>query len=214
MTYRVDNIPFCLKPLFWLYGYVLGFLLYALILLLRFTCRIRFEGEEFLRKHPTVILCSWHENAPAGFVVLRRLISGPQVWMGHPAWYMKPVHVLVWLVGVRRLLLGSTGYEGREAATNLVKYLQEGYSTLILPDGPYGPPKELKKGALHMAAQSNVPLVGVQFRVSKGYVLRSWDKKRFPYPFSRITVKYSQPIFVTPANLEEKSRELAEALGS
>ena len=134
--------------------------------------------------------------------------------MNHPAWYMKPIHVLLWLLGVRRLVLGSTGYEGREAATKLVKYLQEGYSAGIAPDGPYGPPKELKKGALHVAAQSHVPLVAVQFRLSNPYVSRSWDKKRFPYPFSQITVKYSQPIFVTPANLEEKSRELAEALGS
>jgi lysophospholipid acyltransferase (LPLAT)-like uncharacterized protein len=214
MAYRVDNIPFYLKPLFWLYGYALAFPLYAFILLVRVTCRIRFEGEEVLRNHPTVILCSWHENVPSGFVVLHRLIRGPQVWMNHPAWYMKPIHVVLWLLGVRRLVLGSSGYEGREAATKLVTYLQEGYSTLIMPDGPYGPPKELKKGALHAAAQSNVPLVGVQCRVSKAYVLRSWDKKRFPYPFSAITIKCSQPIFVTPANLEEKARELAEALGS
>ncbi len=134
--------------------------------------------------------------------------------MNHPAWYMKPVHVLIWLLGVRRLVLGSTGFEGKEAATELVKYLQEGYSTVILPDGPYGPPKELKKGALHMAAQSNVPLVGVQFGLSKAYVLSSWDKKRFPYPFSQIAVRYSQPIFVRPDNLEGKARELAEALGA
>jgi lysophospholipid acyltransferase (LPLAT)-like uncharacterized protein len=214
MSYRVDNIPFYLKPLFWLYGYVLAFLLYAFIMLLRVTCRIRFEGEEVLRDHPAVILCSWHENVPSGFVVLHRLIRGPQVWMNHPAWYMKPIHVLLWLLGVRGLVLGSTGYEGREAATKLVKYLQEGYSTLILPDGPYGPAKELKKGALHVAAQSNIPLVALQFRLSNPYVSRFWDKKRFPYPFSQIIVKYSQPIFVTPANLEEKSRELAEALGS
>lgn len=115
---------------------------------------------------------------------------------------------------MRRLILGSSGYEGREAATKLVKYLHGGYSTVILPDGPYGPAKELKKGALHVAAQSNIPLVAIQFRLSNPYVSRSWDKKRFPYPFSQITVKCSQPIFVAPANLEEKSRELAEALGS
>ncbi len=212
MAYRVDNIPFHLKPLFWLYGYVLGFLLYALVLLLRLTCRIRFEGQESLRNHPS-ILCSWHENVPSGFVVSHRF-PRPQAWMNHPAWYMKPIHVLIWLVGVRRLVLGSSGYEGKEAATKLVKYLQEGYSTVILPDGPSGPPKELKKGALHMAAQSNVPLVAMQFRVSKAYVFRSWDKKRYPYPFSQITVNYSQPIYVKPDNLEEKSRELAGALGS
>ncbi len=214
MAYRVDNIPSYLKPLFWLYGYVLGFVLYALVILLRLTCRIRFEGGEVLRNHPVVILCGWHENVPSGFVVLHRLIRGPQVWMNHPGWYMKPIHVTLWLLGVRRLVLGSTGHQGKDAATKLVKYLQEGYSTLILPDGPYGPPKELKKEALHLAAQSNVPLVALQFGLSNPYVSRSWDKKRFPCPFSQITVKYSQPIFVTVANLEERSRELAAALGS
>jgi lysophospholipid acyltransferase (LPLAT)-like uncharacterized protein len=211
MVYRVDNIPFLLKPPFWLCASVLGFLLYALVLLLRVTCRIRFEGEESLRNHPS-ILCSWHENVPSSFVVSHRFPQ-PQALMNHPAWYMKPIHVLIWLVGVRRLVLGSTGHDGKEAATQLANYLKQGYSTIILPDGPCGPPKELKKGALHMAAQSNVPLVGVQFRVSKAYVLRSWDKKKFPYPFSQITISYSQPIYVKPDNLEEKSRELAGALG-
>ncbi len=213
MAYRVDNIPFYLKPLFWLYGYVLGFALYVLIIMLRLTCQIKFEGAESVRGHPTVIFCTWHENTPSAVVVLRRS-RRLQIWMAHPAWYMEPVHVLLWLLGVKRLVLGSTGYEGREAATKLVKYLQEGYSAGIAPDGPYGPPKELKKGALHLSAQSKVPLVAVQFRLSKPFILRSWDKKRWPYPFSQITVKFSQPIFVTPANFEEKSRELAEALGS
>lgn len=212
MAYRVDNIPFHLKPLFWLYGYGLGFLLYAFVLLLRLTCRIRFEGEESLRNHPS-ILCSWHENTPIALVVSHRF-PRPQALMGHPAWYVKPIHVLIWLVGVRRLVLGSTGHDGKEAATELAGYLKQGYSTVILPDGPSGPAKELKKGALHMAAQSSVPLVAVQFRVSKAYVLDSWDKKKFPYPFSQITVNYSQPIYVKPDNLEEKSGELVGALGS
>ncbi len=211
--YRVDNIPLYVKPLFWLYGCVLGFLLYALVMLLRLTCQISFEGEESLRNHPTVILCSWHENTPSIFVVSHRF-SQPQVLMNHPAWYMKPVHVLIWLVGVRRLVLGSTGHEGKEAATKLVNYLKEGYSTVILPDGPNGPPKELKKGPLYIASQSKVPLVAMQVKISKAYVLNSWDQKRFPYPFSQITVNYSQPIFVSPDDIEDKSRELARALGS
>ncbi len=212
MAYRVDNIPLSLKPPFWLYGYVLGFLLYVFIMLMRVTCRIRFEGEGSLRNHPA-ILCCWHENVPSCFVVSHRFPQ-PLALLNHPAWYMKPIHIMIRLLGVKRLVLGSTGHHGKEAASQVASFLNQGYSTVIMPDGPYGPPKELKKGALHMAVQSNVPLVGVQFGLSKAYVLRSWDRKRFPYPLSQITVSYSQPIYVRSDNLEEKARELAEALGS
>lgn len=209
---RVDNIRLPLSPFFWLYGYGLGFLLYLLVLLLRFTCRIRVEGEELLRDHPGLIYCTWHQNIPCIFVAFHRL-RRPQAWMNHPAWFMKPIHVLLWLVGVRRLVLGSTGHNGKEAADRLVGDLRRGYSTLILPDGPHGPAQQLKKGALHMAAQAGLPIVALRVRLSRCFTLGTWDRKRIPYPGSRITLACSPPMFVREEDLEEGAAELGRALG-
>ncbi len=50
-------------------------------------------------------------------------------WMQHPSWYMKPVHVLLRLLGVERIILGSTGHSGREAAEHVVEYLRQDKGT-------------------------------------------------------------------------------------
>jgi hypothetical protein len=39
----------------------------------------------------------------------------------HPSWYMKPINVCMRLVGIDRIILGSTGHGGRAAAEQLVR---------------------------------------------------------------------------------------------
>ena len=58
-------------------------------------------------------------------------------FMQHPTWYMKPCHVLLGSMGVEKIILASTGHFGRKAADELVEYLKRGYSTVVMPDGPW-----------------------------------------------------------------------------
>ena len=96
---------------------------------------------------------------------------------------MKPCHVLLRLMGVEKIILGSTGHSGRKAADQLVEYLKRGYSTVVMPDGPNGPPFILKKGILHMSLQSGVPIVAMQFISSDYFEFNTWDRKKLSYPF-------------------------------
>jgi len=132
--------------------------------------------------------------------------------MQHPSWYMKAIHVVLRLIGVDKIILGSTGHSGREAADQLVEYLRRGYSTVIMPDGPAGPPCVLKKGILHMSMQSGVPIVAMQFSASKFFELKTWDRKKWPYPFSTIKMKIGIPIQITRDNLDEAPRRITAAL--
>jgi len=133
--------------------------------------------------------------------------------MQHPAWYTKPVAVLLSLIGVQRFILGSTGHDGRRAADELVTYLKDGYSTLIVPDGPHGPARTLKKGVLHIALQSGVPIVPLHISATKALRSSSWDRKMQPLPFSTIHVTVGSPIVVTTSTFEESFEELTHALG-
>jgi hypothetical protein len=56
--------------------------------------------------------------------------------MQHPFWFMKPVHLFLRFIGIERIILGSTGHHGQEAADELVTCLRKGCSTVLLPDGP------------------------------------------------------------------------------
>jgi hypothetical protein len=100
-------------------------------------------------------------------------------------------------MGVKKIVLGSTGHSGRDAAELLVDYLRLGYSTVINPDGPNGPAFVLKKGILYLALESKVPIVPLRFSLSSYRELKTWDRKKFARPFSTIEMKIGEPIYVT-----------------
>ncbi len=207
-----------MRPLLYAYGYGVGLLAYACLLLQRPTIRVVIDGVDRLRPGSNYIFCHWHESVPLGLQactprLLPFLRQRPHVWMQHPAWYMKPIHVFLRVVGVRRLALGSTGHGGRQAADELVEYLTKGCSTVLLPDGPHGPAKVLRRGVIHMALQSNVSIVPLQITASKWIRLRTWDRKKFPLPFTTVRVGIGKPIHVLEPTLTTAEKELARALG-
>jgi lysophospholipid acyltransferase (LPLAT)-like uncharacterized protein len=215
---RVDDVPIPLRPLFHLYGYGLGLLLYALTFLQRFTVRVRVAGAERLSPGARYIFCAWHESSllcfqsqmPPRAAIWR---GRSQVMMQHPIWYMRPIHVYLWLAGIRRLALGSTGHDGRRAADELVGLLRQGHSTLLLPDGPAGPPKRLRRGVLHIAQASQTPIVPLRLAAKPSAALPSWDRKRIALPFAQLRLEVGAPIDVPSTGLAEAERLLVRALG-
>lgn len=207
--YRVDDVPWPLVPLFHLYGYGTGALAFALLLVLRALVTVEWDGVE-RATGPGRILCVWHEHVLLYFMVRPPLTR--QVWINHPFWYMRPVHVLMRWVGIERIILGSTGAGGRQAVDELVPALRDGASTAMFPDGPAGPPRRLKKGVLHLAAQTGLPVVPLRFEPSRALRLPGWDGKLLPLPFSTLRVVCGAPIAVDAADLEGAARTLEAAL--
>ena len=207
--YRVDDVPCGFLPLFALYGYGVGLLLHVYAWLVRVSSVIVHEERARLEGSHNHIFCSWHECTWQALVALR---FERQAWLAHPDWYMKPVHVLVGLLGVERLILGSTGRSGRAAADRLVPWLRAGASTTLAPDGPAGPARQMRKGVLHLSAQSGVPIVPLRFSCSRSVTLGSWDKQIIPLPFGTIRVHYGVPIRAHADTLEAQARELLSAL--
>ena len=76
---------------------------------------------------------------------------------------MKPIHLILRFAGIKKIILGSSRFSGRKAADELEEYLKEGYSTVILPDGPSGPSFVPKLGVFHISLKSKIPLKGLNF---------------------------------------------------
>jgi len=129
-------------------------------------------------------------------------------WMNHPAWYMKGIHVFLKWVGVRALVLGSSGHGGRQALYALIPLLKQGASTFLNPDGPYGPPHVVKDGVLDLAEQSGLPVVAIHVKCLNGWRISTWDRKWIPKPGSLIELTYSSPWIVTPTNRELVRRRI------
>jgi hypothetical protein len=198
--YDVDEVPIYWKPLFYLYGYGSAALGFVYCLLVNFTSKILILGRENLVKDSNYIFCFWHSYIFLYFAVFWR--NRNQVWMQHASWFLKASHVLLRFIGVRKIVLGSTGHSGKEAADHLVEYLKKGYSTVLLPDGPSGPAFQMKKGALHMSLASHVPIVPMSFKTSISIEMPWWDRRKWPVPFSKITVEFGEPIHITKDNFD------------
>lgn len=125
------------------------------------------------------------------------------VWMNHPAWFMKPIHIILYWKGVEKLVLGSSGNSGKEALKGVNAYLLQGYSTCMAVDGPAGPPLVMKHGAMQMALDTGVPIICLEYIPRKYWVLPTWDKKVLPVPFSTVTIKVHGPYTITKQNYEQ-----------
>lgn len=218
MSIRVDTAPLALKPLLALYGYALGYTLFAYYAAQRITLAIEFAGTDNLTPESNYIFCHWHGAVPLALQcsvphLPSPLTGRPHVWMQHPLWYMKPIHVLLGLIGVHRIVLGSTGHHGRRAADELAGLLRAGYSTVVLPDGPAGPRQTLKRGVLHLAAESGVPIVPLQLDASRSITVPTWDRKELPTPFSAIRLRIGRPIPVAGDEFDRAAALLVLALG-
>ncbi|MFZ4619515.1 MAG: lysophospholipid acyltransferase family protein [Bacteroidota bacterium] len=98
------------------------------------------------------------------------------------------------------MIRGSSHIGGKEAMQLMVDAVKSGSALAITPDGPRGPIREMKMGAVRTAQRANVPLVLAGIAMKKKKLLRSWDKFEVPMPFSKVAVHYSEPIMV-PAEL-------------
>ena len=209
--FKVYNVPLLLQPVFYLYSYFIALILFGYALIVHFTSKIKIIGREHLDAKQNYIFCYWHTFVPLYGAVF--LNNRGQVWMQHPFWFMKSIHLFLRFTGVKKIILGSTGHSGREAADELVEYLKKGYSTVLLPDGPRGPAFVGKKGMFHLSLQSQVPIVPMQFKASKFFESHGWDRKKWPVPFSSIKVQFERPVLISEDNFDEAYGEITKALG-
>ncbi len=91
---------------------------------------------------------------------------------------------------------GSSHKGGKEALNTLLENSKNNFSISITPDGPTGPPRVMKAGAIITAQRSSVPLVLCGVAYKKKYIFNSWDKFEVPKFFSNVVVLYSEPIFI------------------
>jgi lysophospholipid acyltransferase (LPLAT)-like uncharacterized protein len=209
--YRVDAVPRRWWPLYVPLSYALAALVWVYVRCVRATCRIDWEGRAHLAT-PRFLWVLWHEHVWLGWVTFGDWRG--QGWMNHPYWYMRPIHLAATWDGLETLYLGSSGAGGREALQRLVEGVRRGENTMILPDGPNGPRRQLRPGAVALAAATGVPLVPIRFDAVRCLRLRGWDGKSLPLPLlSRWKVTVGEP-FVVPAGSEAAATErLREALG-
>jgi lysophospholipid acyltransferase (LPLAT)-like uncharacterized protein len=115
---------------------------------------------------------------------------------------------------------GSSSRGGARALKAVVSALVGGADALFAVDGPRGPARRAKPGALSAARLAGAAVVPVGTAVSRGSVLRrAWDRFLVPWPFARVVVVAGAPLAVDAAGpeaveaaIERAERRAAELL--
>ncbi|MDY0226159.1 MAG: lysophospholipid acyltransferase family protein [Desulfomicrobium apsheronum] len=110
---------------------------------------------------------------------------------------------------------GSSSRGGMRALIAAKRVMDEqGVGIIFTVDGPRGPRHKVKPGALFLARHAASPIVPVRAVMSRAKVFhRAWDKFQLPWPFSRCTIIYGDPVFLPePLDDPEEMRKQCEHL--
>ena len=197
-------------------SFVGGALLKLLARTLRVTHEDRARFYDPARTHP-VILCVWHNRLLGA--ILGDCRTGRR---------RMPTKVLTsaskdggWLAAMARrfdlgAVRGSSSRRGAAALLELSRSLAAGHDIVITPDGPRGPNYFIAPGIIQLAAHTKVCIVPYQVIISRFWRIgKKWDALWIPKPFSRLTVKFLEPLEISDAaeTFESETARLAEVMG-
>ena len=107
---------------------------------------------------------------------------------------------------------------GRALALKMASLAEAGRSLIVTPDGPFGPYRVAKPGALIVARASGLPIQPWAMRVRPQLRLMGrWDRQILPLPFCRIrllegnrlTIKPREPVRGLVATLQEELNRIS-----
>ncbi len=111
---------------------------------------------------------------------------------------------------------GSSTRGGVGAVVEMVRLMRQGCTTAFTIDGPKGPPRVTKLGAVLLAKKSGHPILPVTMALERRWIAPTWDSFQVPKPFSRACVFVADPIYVAAdadeAELAAKNDQLQATL--
>ncbi len=95
-----------------------------------------------------------------------------------------------------RTIRGSSTRGGSEALRQFTRAAVEGYSLAITTDGPQGPARRCKPGAVLAAARTGLPIIPAAAAAAGAWTFDSWDRFFVPKPGSVVYLHYGDPIVI------------------
>jgi len=115
-----------------------------------------------------------------------------------------------------KFVRGSSSHSVVRAWVEMKRELEGGGEVAYVPDGPKGPSRKMKMGAIKLAQQTGAYLVPFTFSATKKKLLNSWDRFMIFYPFGRVVVFLGRPMRVPPDatadDLEEERQKVENAM--
>jgi lysophospholipid acyltransferase (LPLAT)-like uncharacterized protein len=91
---------------------------------------------------------------------------------------------------------GSSTRGGTKGLKGLIRAARGGHDLAVTPDGPGGPARRFKPGALRAAALTGLPIIPVAAGATTGWRASSWDGFLVPKPLARVRIRYGPPYWI------------------
>jgi lysophospholipid acyltransferase (LPLAT)-like uncharacterized protein len=168
----------------------------AIIQSIMFSSRIRISGQENVaalqKENLPLIYIFWHRHIL--FVIHKFKNSGarPLISLSSDGELVAAVAEEFGMNPIR----GSSSKGGARAFLLMAHCVQnEKAAVLITADGPKGPARKVKEGAVQLAVKTGAYIIPISWSGSRVKVLKkSWDHFMLPLPFGRIHFAFGQPL--------------------
>ena len=162
------------------------------------TCRVR--GATVTQEQ--VVLAFWHEYNLAAAVAAWKMRRRPyHVSFSTRTFRGQVMNAMLADLDTGFVALPAEG-ERSEAARlslELARIGREGASPVVSPDGPFGPYRRAKPGALIVAREAGIPVQPWAVAARPALRLnRRWDRHIVPLPFCRLRVFEAEQLEVAP----------------
>jgi len=113
------------------------------------------------------------------------------------------------------VIRGSSSATGARALRDYYEAIARlGVSPAMTPDGPHGPRRQFKPGAILLSQLSGKPVVPMAYAARHAWLFRTWDRFALPWPFSPVVLAIGEPVTV-PKGLDAAALERwQETLGT
>lgn len=117
-----------------------------------------------------------------------------------------------------RTARGSSSRGGREALSQMTDEFKKGCQAGLVVDGPRGPAREPKIGAIVLAQRTGAPILPMACQAQPGLRAHSWDQTLVPLPFSSVVIGIGDPLIVpsdaTPDQCEALRLQMRTAINA
>lgn len=143
------------------------------------------------------ILVAWHCQI-MGIGLFTNLFASPKIKLHYMA---SPSHDSAFAAKITQHLglsaiTGSSDKKPVEAYRAALRHLKDGKNFYINPDGPRGPARIAKMGAIHLAKMSGVPIIPVAYASRPMIRLNSWDRMWVGIFFGKGVIYWGQPVYI------------------
>jgi lysophospholipid acyltransferase (LPLAT)-like uncharacterized protein len=107
-----------------------------------------------------------------------------------------------------RTVRGSTSRNGARALLEASRVIEQRGDVAFTPDGPRGPARTVAPGVAIVAHRTGAPVIAALVHAHSPWRLSTWDRFEIPRPFSRITIAYSDPLYVDAAEAHEAAESV------